>query len=237
MRRIFGSPCRLPRGAWFGALVASIAGVLAANGRAEGTAAPAMAIDVDTFRIIPRESGPTNYYSVIRQPATPPEKYIHASYEPPFKTAVLGWELPEAKRKSVKEIRWKWRAVALPKDGNECVSGKGDSAAVVYVTWKRGLKWYTLKYVWSAVGPKGKICDSKRNPFVAQDTVIVDTGGPLKEWRSVRIDPDAEYRNHFEKGDTSASVPELQGIGLMTDGDQTKSPSSADYADFSIETR
>ena len=44
----------------------------------------------------------------------------------------------------------------------------------MYVTWKRFLKYYAIKYVWSAVGTKGRVCDSKRNPFVSQDTVIVD---------------------------------------------------------------
>jgi hypothetical protein len=124
--------------------------------------------------------------------------------------------------------------LALPAGGNECADGNGDSAAVVYVTWKRGLRWYSLKYVWSSVGPKGSTCDRKRNPFRAQDTVIVESGPPLGEWRTVTINPDIEFRNHFEGGDQQASVPNLIGVGIMSDGDQTKSPSEADYADFAV---
>jgi hypothetical protein len=186
------------------------------------------------FRKIPSESGPNDYYEIV---STGPEPFIHAAYTPPFQTTVLGYSLPESQRHSVATLSWKWRAVTLPEGGNECVEGKGDSAAVVYVTWRQALRWYSVKYVWSAVAPKGKTCDRKRNPFRAQDTVIVDSGGPLGEWRTVHIDPDREYRNHFEAGDATASVPELLGVAIMTDGDQTNSASAADYAGFVVTLR
>ena len=114
---------------------------------------------------------------------------------------------------------------------------RADSAAVVYVTWKRGLRYYTLKYVWSAVGKKRSVCDGKRNPFVAQDTIILESGGPpsvAPTWKSVDIDLAAEYRKHFEGGDLQASVPDFVGIGLMSDGDQTTSDSSADFGTFTL---
>src|SRR5262249_48331624 len=110
----------------------------------------------------------------------------------------------------------------------ECSDGKGDSAAVLYLTWKRALKYYTLKYVWSAVSTKGAVCDTKRNPFVAQDTIILETGGPLGVWKAEQIDLQREFRNHFESGDPNADVPGFFGIGIMTDGDQTQSESAAD---------
>jgi hypothetical protein len=188
------------------------------------------AIDVAAFRLIESKSGKDNYYTVT----APPERYIHAEYRPPFKTAVLGYEFSDRLRQSVAELRWSWRAIVLPKGGDECASGKGDSAAVVYVSWKRGLKWYALKYVWSAVGTKGKTCSPKRNLFVAQDTVIVDSGPPLNEWRTVRINPDDEFRKHFGDGDPKASVPDLMGVAIMSDGDQTASVSAADYRGFAV---
>jgi hypothetical protein len=79
------------------------------------------------------------------------------------------------------------------------------------------------------------VCDKKRNPFLAQDTVIVESGGPLGEWRSVELDLRAEFRKHFEGGDADAEVPDFFGIGLMSDGDQTHSVSSADFAAFALE--
>lgn len=194
-----------------------------ANGRVDVVA-------LDSFHVISSESGSVNYYHLVGGD----EPHWHAAYKPPWDTAVLGYQLPDGERRSVAKIRWKWRAVTLPDGGDECVSAKADSAAVVYVTWRRGLKWYSLKYVWSAVGRKGTTCDKKRNPFRAQDTIIVDSGPPLGQWRTVEIDPDAEFRNHFEGGDSHADVPDLLGLGVMSDGDQTSSPSSADYAGFAF---
>jgi hypothetical protein len=190
-----------------------------------------LSMPVTAWRVVERESGPVNYYTVYKSGSPP---YIHAQYRPGLKTAVLGYQLPDDDRSRAKRLRWRWRAVTLPNGGNECVKGKGDSAAVIYVTWKRGLRWYTLKYVWSAVAKKGSVCGSKRNPFVAQDTVVLQSGGPLNEWRTEEIDLKAEFRKHFEDGDPNADVPDLMGIGLMTDGDQTGSHSAADYADFVI---
>jgi len=66
---------------------------------------------------------------------------------------------------------------------------------------------------------------------------IVDSGGPLRQWRTVRIVPDDEFRNYFEDGDAHASVPPLVGIGILTDGDQTRSESIADYRDFVLVRR
>jgi hypothetical protein len=191
-------------------------------------------IDVRAFHVISRESGPVEYYRVVDDPSGP---FIRGLYSPPDETTVLGYEIPDAYRKRIASIQWRWRALTLPRLGDECSSDRSDSAAVVYITWKRGLKWYSLKYVWSAVGPKNATCDRKRNPFRAQDTIIVESGAPVGEWKSVEIDPDKAFRYHFEDGDLDADVPKLVGIGIMTDGDQTNSPSSADYRDFSLTLR
>jgi hypothetical protein len=185
-------------------------------------------IDLSAFRVVERESGPLNYYSLVREPAP----FIHSAYPVGAKTTVLGFRIPDDGRRAVGFLKWKWRALQLPRGGNECAASKGDSAAGVYVTWKRGLKWYSIKYVWSSMGPRGATCHRDRNLFRAQDTVIVESGPPLNEWRSVTVTLDREFRDHFENGDGRAKVPDLVGLGIMTDGDQTHSPSSADYADF-----
>jgi Protein of unknown function (DUF3047) len=171
-----------------------------------------------------------NYYRVE---AGPPA-FIRSRYEPGYKTAVVGFDAKEWQVRAT-QLRWTWRALVLPRGGDECKPGRGDSAAVVYVSWKRALRYYTLKYVWSAVGARGAVCDKKRNPFLAQDTVILESGAPLDGWKSVNLDLRAEFRKHFEGGDPSAEVPDLFGIGLMSDGDQTESVSSADFADFMLE--
>jgi hypothetical protein len=192
--------------------------------------APPWSLPVQSFRLVERVSGPVNYYKVLPGPPA----LIRSRYEPGYKTAVVGYDA-KAWQERATRLRWRWRALELPRGGDECKDGKGDSAAVVYVSWKRGLRYYTLKYVWSAVGHRGAICDKKRNPFLAQDTVILESGGATNEWKSVELDLHAEFRKHFEGGRADADVPDFFGVGLMSDGDQTQSPSSADFAEFALQ--
>src|SRR5216683_3248632 len=93
-------------------------------------------IDVHRFRVIERESGNVNYYHVIEQPEG---AILHAAYRPKLDSVILGMEMPEKLRSQVKRLQWRWRVQAFPAHGNDC-SGKGvgDSAASVFVTFKRG---------------------------------------------------------------------------------------------------
>jgi hypothetical protein len=192
-----------------------------------------LAFGARAFRFMEDHSGSVNYYRVVDEGSS---TFIRSSYEPPMETAVLGIQVADEDRSRVRTLSWRWRATTLPAGGDECTKGKGDSAAVVYVTWKRGLRWYTLKYVWSSTGVKGSICARKRNPFVAQDTVILRSGGPLNVWQQERIDLRAAFRKHFEDGDPDADVPNFGGVGIMTDGDQTHSRSAADFGSFVVTT-
>lgn len=196
-----------------------------------GARADEVVVDAKTWQLVKRQSGPVNYYSVISEEG---RSFVRSKYAPPMKTAVLGYQTPEVDRRRIKSVKWTWRAQALPDGGDECASGKGDSAAVVYLTWKRGLRYYTLKYVWSAVGQVGRVCDSKRNPFVAQDTVILRSGAPMGVWASEEVDLAAAFRKHFAGDKPNAEVPDFVGVGLMSDGDQTRSVSSADYGTFTL---
>ena len=213
---------------WLGLFVAL--GALPSSSQLLAAPTPPWPVPAASFRLVERVSGPVNYYSVLPGPPA----HVHSHYQPGMKTAVVGYDAKPWQARAAR-LRWRWRAVTLPQGGDECREGKGDSAAVVYVSWKRGLRYYTLKYVWSAVGQRGAICDKKRNPFLAQDTVIMESGAPLGEWKTVDLDLPAEFRKHFASGDPTAAVPDLFGIGLMSDGDQTRSVSSADFGEFSLE--
>jgi hypothetical protein len=191
-----------------------------------------VAADVGQWRVIERESGPTNYYVQVHDGAG---SYIRGYYRPGLETTVLGWQVPDNARANAQTLRWRWRVEAFPKDADECASGKTDSAAVIYATWKRGLHWYTIKYVWSTVGGKGNVCDKHRNPFSSQDTVILESGGASDQWHGEELDLKAEFRRHFEDGRADADVPDFVGIGIMSDGDQTHSDSAADYGSFTID--
>src|SRR5690606_1154580 len=184
---------------------------------------------VEKWRLVESESGPVNYYRVLREAERP---FIRGAYQPPYKKAVFGFELPDSGKSRVKRLDWSWRAIKLPHQADECSPKKGDSPAVLYVTWKRMLRWYSLKYVWSATRPPGTVCDRRRNPFVAQDTVVLRSGGPLGVWQHAAIRVADEFRKCGQGGEPDASVPSIVGIAVMTDGDQTKTESTGDYADF-----
>ncbi|BDG08360.1 DUF3047 domain-containing protein [Anaeromyxobacter paludicola] len=183
------------------------------------------------FRVVERDSGPVMYYQVT---GPPDDRHIHAEYKPPLETVTLGLQLPDRLHQKATKLRWRWRALAVPEKGNECDAGRGDSAACVYVVWKSGLKYYVIKYVWAGTGRRGRSCQQKRNLFAAQDAVVRESGRPLGEWITEEVDLKAAFRSHFLGGDPKGDVPDLVGIGLLTDGDQTHSPSVADYAGFSI---
>lgn len=191
-------------------------------------------IDVHELRVIERESGPVNYYQIVEE-SNARDSFIHAAYQPGLQTVTLGAQVPERLQHGVKKIRWRWRAVTIPPGANDCKEGHTDSAATVYVSFKRGLKWYTLKYVWSDGGAKkGTSCRQKDNMFVSQMATILQSGGPLNTWRTEEIDPSAEFRAHFANNDKSADVPDLIGVAILTDGDQMGAFSSADYGAFTI---
>jgi hypothetical protein len=195
------------------------------------SAQPSLKIEPNAWRVVESRSGPVGYYTVVREAGV---SFVRSHYRPPLETVVMGWQTPDSSRSQAKKLTWSWRARKLPVGGNECVPGKGDSAAVVYASWKRGLRYYTLKFVWTTLAKQGSVCDSKRNPFVAQDTVVLRSGAPVDVWQTESVDLRADFRKHFADGDSSAEVPDFVGVGIMTDGDQTNSESSADFGVFTL---
>ncbi len=186
---------------------------------------------VSGFRVVERDSGPVNYYQL----AGPSDgRYLHADYRPPLETVTLGLEIPDPLRQRARKLRWSWRALQLPNGGNDCVPGRGDSAAAVYVVWKSGLKYYAVKFAWAGAGRRGRICQQSRNLFTAQDAVIQESGGPLGRWVTEEVDLQQVFRSHFRGGDPRAEIPDLVGLGILTDGDQTRSESAADYTGFTL---
>jgi hypothetical protein len=181
--------------------------------------------DLNKWQIVDSQSGPVNYYTLQQEAG---RSFIRGAYVPPNKKAVFGFELPDSARTKIRHLDWDWRPIQLPVQGDECTPAKGDSANVVYITWRRFLRWYSLKYVWSTTRPVGTVCDQRRNSFVAQDTVVLESGGPTGSWKHESLDLASEFRTHFKDND----VPPLMGIAIMTDGDQTQSHSTGDYTDF-----
>lgn len=222
-------------------LASALAAILVAAGATDpaGARVVTVPLDVHGFKVLgetydpenPRPPAPT-YYRTID---TPRESFIHGEYLPPQPTVTLFHAVPDELRHGVHRMQWRWRAQVLPTKGNECASGLGDSAAAVYVTWKRGLRWYSLKFIWSTAAPLGATCNRIRNPFVVSDSIVLRTAATSATWVEETVDPEELFRQHFANGDPAADIPDLQGIGIMTDGDQTNSVSAADYGGFVLQ--
>jgi hypothetical protein len=105
----------------------------------------------------------------------------------------------------------------------------------VAAAFKRGLRWYVLKYVWSPLAPPGAVCDRKRTIFLMRDTIVLESGGKPGIWLNEVVDLRRAFIDHFEGGDPNADVPDLVGIAVMTDGDQTHTEASADWEGFQLE--
>jgi hypothetical protein len=187
-------------------------------------------LSVAEFKNIDKDSGKDRYFRVASEDGHP---YLAVDYQPPMEATTLGYRIPDNLRQRETRFSWRWRVRAFPKGGDECFGERGDSAAGVFLTFHRGLKWILLKYIWSEAEPVGTVCDKRSNLFVARQTTILEKAGPLGAWHQESIDPKAEFVRHY--GGKLEDVPDLVGVGLLTDGDQTKSVSAADYSDFVLE--
>lgn len=185
-------------------------------------------IPVKSFSVVEQDSGPISYYKLITEDGT---QMIRSVYRPGLETVVLGAVVPEQARKPAR-VSWRWRVHSLPRDSNDCGPGFADSGAAVFLTFKAGLKYMILKYVWATTGTVGSFCQSKRGWFLDRNTILLEVGGPLDEWKTEQVDARAEFAKAF--GVKLEDVPDLVGIGLMTDGDQSGSVVQSDYADFLV---
>jgi Protein of unknown function (DUF3047) len=217
-------------------MIFSMAVLLVALAASDGGAVPASAsshrvvIPPGAFTVFKEDSGPVNYYSVGEDGGTP---ILRAVYRPGLGNVVLKAGVPEAARQAVRSVSWRWRAHALPKEANDCGPGASDSAASVFLAFKAGLKLMVIKYVWSTLGTVGTSCQSNRGWFFDRDTTLVQVAGPLDVWTSHTVDPRREFVKHY--GGKLEDVPDFVAVGVMTDGDNSQSPSEADYADFVVE--
>ncbi len=187
-------------------------------------------LPVTDFKNIDHDSDKGRYQRVAMEDG---HSYLAVDYQPGMDATTLGIRIPDNLRKRETRASSALASSHLPEGGDECFGDRGDSAAAIFLTFHRGLKWTLLKYIWSEVEPVGTVCDKRFNPFVVRQTTILEKGGPMGAWRQESLDPKAEYVRHF--GGTREDVPDLVGMGLLTDGDQTKSVSAADYSDFVLE--
>lgn len=117
---------------------------------------------------------------------------------------------------------WRWRAKKLPEKAE-----LQDTACAVYVVFG-GTHGNTLKYVWSTTLPAGTVNEHKPGKFF----VIVHERGSKKvgSWITVNVNLKSDYKKYFKSNPNKAA----DGFAVLTDGDDTHSPSACDYDDFKI---
>jgi hypothetical protein len=114
--------------------------------------ASARELDFRDMRAV--ESGHRGYYSLRTDVRG---QYLHAEYRLGDAATKQALVLADADKVGPHRLSWRWRALVLPAGGNDCDPSKTDSAASVYVAWRRGLRWYGLKYSWSTLAPVGSV--------------------------------------------------------------------------------
>ena len=123
---------------------------------------------------------------------------------------------------------WAWRPQEFPRGADER-TGKNDSALAVYAVFPHTpVSVKSVKYIWSEKVPKGThIPQTKGNT----QGVVLRTGGDAGgAWVEERVNVLEDYKRYFKTDDP----PKPEGIGVLTDSDDTSSRARGDYARFRV---
>ena len=125
-------------------------------------------------------------------------------------------------------LSWRWRVDQPVAGENLREKRRSDAAARVYVFFNtKGFPWQKrqLDYVWSSALPEGTVLTSPCSR-AARIIVVAGSGEHLGRWQTVRRNVLSDYRRCFGQ-----EPPEVVGIGVMTDTDNTGRDALAYYDD------
>ena len=150
---------------------------------------------------------------------------LHARYKE--QTVTIGTPTPKWDPFQYPILRWDWKVIKLPDGADETVSARNDTAAAVYVFWKKPPPFVVsdIKYTWSTTLPVGTT-NSKR---FGNDRLRVVESGPSKlgQWSKVSVNVKADYEAMF-----SEKFRRPVGIALMTDADRSPNGAEAYFGPF-----
>lgn len=133
-------------------------------------------------------------------------------------------------------LSWRWRIRETAPAGLDERSKTGDDfAARVYVVKRGGLAFWrtkTINYVWSASQNVGQRWP---NAYAGDNAIMwsLDSGNSKAgTWVTHRRDIQQDWQQAF-----SESIDHLDGIAIMTDGDDSNSTLSAAYAELQFSAR
>lgn len=133
-------------------------------------------------------------------------------------------------------LHWRWQiSQSAPQDLDERTRAGDDYAARVYVVRRGGLAFWrakTINYIWSASEP---VNNRWPNAYAGNNAQmwVVNSGNTLAaQWVTHVRDIQADWLDAF--GET---INHLDGIAVMTDGDDSGSQLSASYATLRFTAR
>ncbi|MBE9581018.1 MAG: DUF3047 domain-containing protein [Proteobacteria bacterium] len=158
---------------------------------------------------------------------------VRTSSEGYLEAKAINSDVPIAKKfqydlKEYPFLSWQWRVLELPEGGDERHKKTGDSGAGIYVIFPGLLRPENIKYVWSASVPEGTTTDS---PYNSKTKIVVlrNQSTSLEIWVSEKVNVYEDYKRLF-----SQEPQTVQGIGIMSDSNDTKSRAEAYYRKICI---
>jgi hypothetical protein len=132
-------------------------------------------------------------------------------------------------------ISWDWRVEQFV-EGEALERKNGsDASARVYVYFQTmGLPWQkrSLDYVWSKTLPRDTLMDSAFAP--ASKILVLESGTDAAgQWRTEERNLERDFERAFGKQD----LPEVIGIGIMTDTDNSKGTAVAYFDNLRVGRR
>jgi len=128
-----------------------------------------------------------------------------------------------------RRLTWRWRVRQLPIGADERNAERHDAAAQVYVIFDNQYWPRIIKYTWSSSLPIGM---RFIHPLYSRGRVVVLRSGESDKmtWHDESVNFVEDYKKFF-----GTQPGKVQGIGILTSSDSTKSVATADYDDFVLQ--
>lgn len=127
-------------------------------------------------------------------------------------------------------LAWSWRPRQFPVGADERSSKTNDSAVAVYAVFPHWIPGTvkSVKYVWSAVVPKGTRLSSSGGR--TQGLVLRSGADGKDQWVEERVNVLEDFKRLFK----TSSAPKPEGLAVLTDADDTGSRARGDYAKLRV---
>jgi hypothetical protein len=127
-------------------------------------------------------------------------------------------------------LKWRWRVHRFPKAAKVLDPKRSDAPAQVYVVWRDFPIYYVIKYFWSTDDAPGAQLEQTSLFAGRLWGVILRSGGAADQWQSEQRNLLQDFRDAFKRQPPGM----VRGLAVLSDGDETKSESQADYDDFVV---